>query len=181
MTTRNLIASALLAGTLIAAPTLLLAAGPNGGGGGQAAQRGTTQQTATRTRDRLHAPAAATPASEQQQLRKQIRAQDRAVAAAERHAHRPVTWPMAGEPTRGGPIGPPRHAQGSPTRSTGRHGPEVDQDDPDIGSRSQDRASQPFTGRCSETAWRISSNKGPGRFANISSTSSGTGCPKALR
>ena len=64
MTTRNLIASALLAGTLIAAPTLLLAAGPNGsGGGGQAAQRGTTQQTATRTRDRLHAPAAATPAS----------------------------------------------------------------------------------------------------------------------
>ena len=43
------------------------------------------------------------------------------------------------------------------------------------------RVCHAFTGRCSETACRISSSSGPGRDANISMTSSGTGCPKADR
>jgi len=44
-----------------------------------------------------------------------------------------------------------------------------------------DFASQALTGLCSVTACRISRIRGPGRVTNISSTSSGTGWPKALK
>jgi hypothetical protein len=48
-------------------------------------------------------------------------------------------------------------------------------------SVARDNARHPGTGRPSAMACRISMSSGPGRGANIRSTSTGTQCPKASR